>query len=230
MDECEISVKMISAHACYEWSANPLMRWIDNNGVFLGAFLIVIGIVIGLFGKSLFKPTICLVGTMAFTLLSSLFIFSLVFSRESSETAEWIVFSICLVLGCVVGLLLASLMKIGIAVLAGWGGFCLGLMLYNAFLYKIDTDGKAVFWIFNISFAVIAAVLSLIVVNHAIIVTTAIGGAYALMRGISMYAGGFPNEMELYYLIKLGGIDEMPGYFYIYLAFFFLISIGFMVF
>lgn len=197
-DSCQLSVKVTSKHACYAWSSNPLMAWLGENQYILGAILIVIGLAIGLFGKHLFKPTVCLVGTFAFTMIASLFIFSVFFTRDTSNTTEWIVFSVCIVGGIVVGLVLAFFLRLGVGVLAAWGGFCLGLILYNLFIYKIDNDAKVAFWTVNITLAVVAGVLSLWLFWHAIIISTSIAGSYSLHRGISMYTGGFPDELEIY--------------------------------
>jgi hypothetical protein len=41
--------------------------------------------------------------------------------------------------GAVVGIFLAKVSRAGVAVLAGWGGLCLGLILYSAFLYKTES-------------------------------------------------------------------------------------------
>ena len=45
-------------------------------------------------------------------------------------------------------------------------------------------------------------------------------GAYAIIRGISLYAGGFPNESELHQQIESGAIDwsTFNKAFYGYLA------------
>ena len=41
--------------------------------------------------------------------------------------------------GIVAGLMLAKLSRVGVAVLAGWGGLTLGLILYSAFMYKTES-------------------------------------------------------------------------------------------
>lgn len=151
----------------------------------------------GVFGKPLFKPTICVIGTLVFMIVLSLFIFSLFFTRNTPAWAGWLVLAIAFVVGCIVGLILAKISRLGVAVVAGWGGFCLGLVLYGAFLYKADNDKHVLFWIFNISLGVIAGILSIFLFNHAIIISTSIAGSYAFIRGISLYAGGYPSEMEL---------------------------------
>jgi Domain of unknown function (DUF4203) len=105
-----------------------------------GAFLIAVGILVGIFGKPLFKPTICVIGTLVFMSIVSLFIFSLFFTRNTPAWACWLVLGIAFIFGCIVGVILAKISRLGVAVVAGWGGFCLGLVLYGAFLYKADND------------------------------------------------------------------------------------------
>ena len=198
LENCELSVKFISKDSCYRWSVNPLMRWMEGNHIIVGAILIVIGIAVGLFGKKIFKPAICMVGSLAATLMLSLLIFSIFLQRDTSDAIEWVIFSCCAVLGIFAGLILAYLVRLGVGVLAGWGGFCLGLILYNLVLYKIDNSAKIAFWSFTIGIGVVSGLLSLWLFWHAIIIATSISGSYALIRGISMFAGGFPSEMDIY--------------------------------
>ena len=98
------------------------------------------------------------------------------------------------------------MVKVGTAVLTAWGGVCLAMMLYAAFVYKLDNDSKIVFYIFLILMGASFAVLGYYAFNHAVIISTAIIGSYAFIRGISMYAGGFPNEFQLVQMIKSGQI------------------------
>ena len=95
----------------------------------------MIGFVIALFGKPLFKPTICVTVTLAVMGVLSLFTFSIAFDRDTPSWAGWIVFSIALVIGAIIGLILAKIYKLGVFVLAAVGGFFLGALLYTAFLY-----------------------------------------------------------------------------------------------
>lgn len=137
---CTYRVKVTSHYACYKFTMNPLLKWIHKYSYLFGAVLIIIGFIVGVFGKPLFKPTICIIGTFVFLIISTLFIFSVFFNRDTGDWIGWVVFSVCLVLGSFVGLILAKVSRLGVGIIAGWGGFCLGLILYNSFMYKIDTD------------------------------------------------------------------------------------------
>ena len=138
--DCNHIVRVHDKQGCYVFDTNPLIRFLRKYSYVFGAFMIVLGAVVAVFGKPLFKPTICLVGTLVALILLCLFIFSVFFDRNTPNWAGWLVFSISLVVGAIIGLILAKLSRLGVAVLAGWGGFCLGMILYAAFLYKLDGD------------------------------------------------------------------------------------------
>lgn len=96
---------------------------------------------------------------------------------------------------------MAKFFRIGILVAGGWGGVALGLILYNTFVYKIDGSSKAAFWIFMILMALVFAFLSFKFCWPAIIVATSIAGAYSFIRGISVFAKGYPSELEIIQMI-----------------------------
>jgi hypothetical protein len=224
MRTCDSQIIVRSSHACYGFTLNPLFRWIEAQKVFLGAALILSGLYLGILGKKQFKLSICLIGGIVFTLLSSLFLFTVFLSRSSAPSAGWIIMGVCTFLSIFVGLALAYFSKIGAAVAAGWGGVALGLILYNTFVYKIDTNGQVVFWIFIVLMGGIFAGLAFVIFWHIIILATSFAGAYAVIRGISLYAGGFPGELEIVDLIKNRKMDSMPGTFYAYMAGFVVLS------
>jgi len=218
-----------SKHACYVFSINPLVRFMGDQPVILGCSLIVFGLVLGILGKRFFKISLFIVGTTVLTLASTLFVFTAFMSRDSSDVTGWIIFSVCLVVSMIGGLLLAKFFRFGVAVAAGWGGVVLALILYNSFVYKIDGTNKVVFWIFVVLMAVVFAALSFKFCWPAVIIATSIAGAYSFIRGISVMAGGYPSELEIIKLIESKEYGGMPGSFYGYMAGFFILAITFMV-
>jgi len=193
----------------------------------MGAAMILAGLYLGLLGKKQFKVSVCMIGGVAFALISSLFLFSMILDRNSPPSSGWIIIGICGFFSIFVGLALAYFSKIGAAVAAGWGGVVLGLILYNSFVYKLDNGNQVAFWIFIVAMGGIFASLAFCVFWHVIILATSFAGAYAVMRGISLYAGGFPGEIEIIDLIKSGKFTGMPGSFYGYMAGFLVLSVVF---
>lgn len=60
--------------------------------------------------------------------------------------------------------------------------------------------------------------MSFFIFDHALIISTTIVGSYAFVRGISLYAGRYPNEFTLVELIQKGLIKSIDPMFYAYLA------------
>lgn len=75
-----------------------------------------------------------------------------------------------------------------------------------------------VFWLVCVGTAIVCAVLVFVSYNHAIILSTSLIGSYFFVRGISFYAGGFPNEFILMKEIKHGIISTQPWSVWVYLA------------
>lgn len=167
-------------------------------------------------GRKLFKPTICLLGALAFVFISMLFFYTVFFNSNTKTWVGWVVLSASVLVGTIVGLLLAKMTRVGVAVLAGWGGFSLGLILYSAFLYK--TESQIAFWACIIGFTIIFAVLSFFIIDHILIISTSLIGSYGFIRGISLYAGHYPNEFTLAELLKTGLYTEIDPLFYAYLG------------
>jgi hypothetical protein len=226
---CNMALSVTSKKSCYDFSINPLITFMGEHSTIFGVTLILLGLVLGIMGKRFFKICLFVTGSTVLTLASTLFVFSAFLNRDTSNTLMWILFSVCLVVSMIGGLLLAKFFRFGIAVAAGWGGVALALILYNAFIYKIDNSNKIVFWIFIVLMAVACAALSFKFCWPAVIIATSIAGAYSLIRGISVMAGGYPNELEIIRRIEDGDLSGMPGAFYGYMAGFFVLAIAFMV-
>lgn len=141
-------------------------------------------------------------GAMGFIAISLLFFYSVFFNANTKSYVGWIVLVISAILGTILGLLLARVTKLGVAVLSAWGGICLGLILYSAFLYKFES--QVVFWLFIVALAVIFGALSFVIYDHIIIISTTMIGSYAFVRGISLYAGGYPNEFTVAQMLQQG--------------------------
>ena len=92
-------------------------------------------------------------------------------------------------------MLFYRLQKLGAAILAGFFGFFVGSTIYNLLLFW--AYNVYVFFIFSIAIALICAYLAWKFFHQILIFGTAFFGAYVLVRGISMFAGHFPNEIEM---------------------------------
>jgi hypothetical protein len=114
------------------------------------------------------------------------------------------------------GVLLFKLEKIGATILAGAVGFFVGTTVYNLFFFWVNNVYVLV--LVDVAFVALFAFLALRFFEKILIFGTAFLGAYGLVRGISLFAGHYPNEIEIFQKLINGIKPDLDGYFYIYLV------------
>lgn len=67
--------------------------------------------------------------------------------------------------------------------------------------------------------ALIMGLIALKIYEHVMIISTALIGSYLICKSVSVWAGGFPNEVELYHWIEnSNGSYQMETTYYYYFA------------
>jgi len=94
--------------------------------------------------------------------------------------------------------------KLGAAVLGGWGGFLLGILLNTTVLFLANSE--VLFWITTVLCAIVGAVCAFFFFETVVISATAFSGSYLFVRGFSLYIGGYPNEFTLAEALKSGAL------------------------
>ena len=202
---------------CASFDLNALWVFLEEYEYLWGALFIIAGGFLGFFGRKLFKAAIFLV-TAILVVFGILLLFYTTFLEDTTEEwVGWTVLGCSILLGLVAGFFMMKLERFGISLLSGWGGFLLGFFCFEMFLYP--TDSPAVFWIVSIVLAIGAGVFAWFNEKHVLINMTAFGGAYMLIRGISFYAGGYPNEFTLARQLKEGNTEAFSNWFYLYMCF-----------
>ena len=87
--------------------------------------------------------------------------------------------------------------------MSGFSGYTLGAFLTITFAVKANLT----YWLIVVGLALLFAIVSWFIEEYVIMFVTAFIGSYSFVRGISFYAGGFPNEMELHKKFNSGLID-----------------------
>jgi len=101
---------------------------------------IVIGLLINLAGRKLFKVIVFIAGVLLVVSLVLLIFYTTFLKSNTASWIGWVVLGGSVLLGLLVGCLFVKVIKLGAFAVAAWGGFSLGLLLYEAFpLYKIDS-------------------------------------------------------------------------------------------
>lgn len=147
------------------------------------------------------------------------------------DFVHWLILLFAAVGGALFGMICAQFVKIGCFLIGAWVGASSGTMFYDFFFVEVlGLVDKFAFWSCVILGIVIGGLLTFYLFEHTLIVGSAVFGGYALMRGLSVFIGGFPNEILLYSEIEAARKIHMPTLFYVYLALYIVFAIGFFVF
>jgi hypothetical protein len=177
---------------------------------------VVLGIVICFFGRRLFKPVLFITGVVLVVSLVMLIFYSTFLKSNTAAWVGWVVLSCSTLLGLCVGGIFVKIAKLGAFVLAAWGGFTLGLLMYNAVLYKAFNEGGM--WGFCVGVALLFGLLALFFFDHILINVTALIGAFLIFNGVGLVAGHYQNPFTIAEEIKQGLIEHIDPIFYAYLA------------
>lgn len=201
---------------CKTGDLNGLWRFVENNSIIFGSIFIVLGLYNLILGRKLIRPTLGLIFCML-TIIVILFLFYvLLLPNDVAQWVGWLLLVISIILGGIAGFFASKLVRIGVFFLGVGAGACIGLLLNNLVFYRIGH--VAVLWVLMSVIGLGLGILSFFWYNYIVIICTSILGSYLFIRGISFFAGGFPNEFTVYERISQGDINGVPGTFFAYMA------------
>lgn len=177
----------------------------------LAIFLLVVGPVITFFGKRFIPWVIAVIGGLVafivvLSLTSALGMLDYIDPTSTTQSSVfWVILAFFLSLGSGVlaGWLLKRFLVVGLLVIAFVGGFIVGGILYNL-IFAGWANSTILLAILTFGSAIGACVASYYLRTFVIVGITALIGSYFTIRGISLFAGGFPNEITLYQSITHG--------------------------
>jgi len=127
-------------------------------------------------------------------------------------------------LGIFVGLLIKKVWRTGITILGCAAGFFVGFVLYTFILIQFVQHVGVLIASCGVG-ALIFGYLAYKFDKHIIIYLTSFIGAYAFIRGISMFAGKFPNEVFLIQQLQNNAFDGLGWEFYVYMIAVFVLGV-----
>jgi hypothetical protein len=137
--ECQRVISFNHKVGCKFDQLSGLWGWISSNKWVMFSIFLVIGTLICFLGRTLFKPILFIAGVFLAVFVVWLIFYSTFLKNNTKAWVGWVVLACSVILGLIVGACLVKLSKIGAFVLAAWGGFTVALLIYNSFLYKMDS-------------------------------------------------------------------------------------------
>jgi hypothetical protein len=182
-----------------------------------------IGAFMAFFGRKLFQITIFISGLCFTTYVLMMCWYAWFFTAQTAYWVGWCMLGVSGLVGLIVGFLLAKFMRVGAAVLAGFGGYCLGMFINTMVVYLASNEG--LFWTVAIGMAVVCAVIGFFAFNHAIILSTSFLGGYLFGLGLSLYCGGYTDIYTLVELVEAGAISSINPWMYAYFALMLVVAV-----
>lgn len=213
---CAKSITFKNKVGCKNGQLSALWDWFSSNKWVMFAVFLIVGTVVCFLGRTLFKPVLFFAGLLLSISLVWLIFYSTFLSSNTESWVGWVVLIGAILLGLLIGSCFVKIAKLGAFILAGWGGFSVSLLIYNALLYKMDS--QVGFWCFTLGVALFFGVLALFFFDHILIHATAILGSFMAVYGIGLVAGHYQNPFTIAELMKHNEIDSIDPVFYGYLA------------
>ena len=128
-------------------------------------------------------------------------------------------FVICTAFAIAAGFLSYKLTDYNLAILGGITGFFLGFFLYSLVFAMFIKTSSIILWIILITCSIGGFFLMLNGRDKVEAYLTAFIGAYLIIRGLSFFLGGYPNEAETFAQLQEGNF-KFSGYVYLYFVLF----------
>jgi hypothetical protein len=160
------------------------------------ALLVIAGGILTFAGRAMLKPTLFIIGVFTASFLILYIFYTTFLSTETEEWKFYVTGGSAIVAGLILGYFLQKFAKVGAFLLAGWGGFAVGVLLYNAVAYKLSSS-PYVFWGVAGGCALLLGILTIFIFDHILIQATALLGSFMFVYGVGIVAGHYPNPFTL---------------------------------
>lgn len=233
-DMCLYHVEAVHANGCPTFEYAGFVQYVMNHPYILAAVFVAFGVASCFFGGLLFEWVVAgIAGIMVFVIvcmLASAMGGFAVLQTHSAVTGGRVFacilsFVAALGLAVVAGYFVKITNKINLGILGGIGGFFLSVLVYGLVFAKFVTESTWLLWVCMAVGIAVGAYTVYKLSKPLLIGLTAVIGAYTIIRGISMIAGGFINEFDMMAQMKSGNF-VLPNTFYAYLAGFVALAVA----
>lgn len=224
--ECAPKITLTHKTGCPVFEATSIVRFLANHPYIMGILLLFFGGVVTFFGGKFF-PWVLSAAVAGITFFVVMLLASVLGALKALDksrdpttgqiAATVIAFLLAFALAIFAGWFINKIRRIGFTLLGATGGFFGGFLFYSLVFIKWLENTYVLFTICALC-AIAGGYLVWKFGKHIVVYVTAFLGAYALVRGISIWAGKFPNEVALYGQISSGTFTGLEPEFYAYLA------------
>lgn len=158
----------------------------------MGVSILIFGMIITFFGRKLIRIIVFLAGVLVG--MTGCLVLYFIIWYDPADQAEWAVyltFTVGLIVGILVGYLLARSVRLAQAIVAAYMGFSIAMLINGLVLYLLESE--TVFWVTVTLFSLGFAILGCVCHSKHMCWITALAGAYISIRGLALCTGHFQN-------------------------------------
>jgi hypothetical protein len=212
-NKCTLDFTAYHNAGCGLVKTSGFVQYLNSNPWLVAVILIAAGIATCFFGGQLIDWVY--IGVPALfcflfvtVLLSSFGTFS-VLEEDNPTTGKGVIqaivgFVISAVAAIAAGYLANKLQNIASGILGGIAGFFLGFLLYSLVFAMFIKSSPILLWVILIASSAAGAYLMSVKKDEMEAHATAFIGAYLIIRGLSFFLGGYPNEAQTFAQLKEG--------------------------
>jgi uncharacterized membrane protein len=232
--KCTLDFTAYHNAGCGLVKTSGFVQYLNSNPWLVAAILIAAGIATCFFGGQLVEGVyIGVPALFAFlfvtVMLSSFGLFS-VLEENVDTTGKGIImaivgFVISTVVAVAAGFLAKTLKRVASGILGGIAGFFLGFLLYSLVFAMFIKSSPILLWAILIACSAVGIYLMYAKKNEMEAHATVFIGAYMIIRGLSFFLGGYPNEAQTFAQLKEGNF-KLSGYVYLYFLLFVALNVA----
>jgi len=193
----------------------------------MGVIMIICGLFMLSYGTRFVQITFVITLGSIFVQIALIFYESM-HIQDTNPDYIWIFLGLGFCLGVGVAYFAISVITLVKFSIGGYLGFIFSALAYQFVLrYIHTTDPEVLYWITVLVCIIIGCILINFLVKQVMIVATSFIGSYVVIKGISLYAGRFPNEQVIFEMLKNQEYDQLAEVLNYYLFIYFQLGIFF---
>jgi hypothetical protein len=207
------------ATSCPKVSGSFIVEFFDKFSFLTAIIAIIIGIIQCFYGYRLYRPTVFLLGFLLSFMIVILFLFEIWTGPESPSYKGYVIVAFAVIIGIMFGFLVAAVAWVAIVVSGAILGFFLSTFVYTLYLYQISSKpSNLLFYNVLVIGMIIGCIAGYEFQSAILILSCSFTGSYLIVRGISVFVGGFPSELNLSVNSQAGVEGTSSVTYYLYLA------------
>lgn len=174
-----------------------MVAFLQGYKIFFVILFFCLGVFVNLFGLKMFNITTFVIACVFSSFAAAAFFYHFV-DLNTETWILWFIFILCVGIGSGIGVLAVRYKEVGFFGMGFGLGVIAALLIYQYIIANfIGSFGEAFLYGFAILFGIFGGYSASKYWRGMVISATAFIGSYMIVRAISVYLGGFPNEIEL---------------------------------